>query len=200
MGNAREVGIHDLEIGGRLRKGLRPVEPDPSLPRFEFEDRSRPGAFPKMFLQYVKSGALASCQGGVGYGFPAVQLRVILLDASTREGLGTEASFEAASHFAFQKAFDSARCIILEPIMKFEVQTPDAYLGDVLGDLNRRRAAIEAMDHTETLATIRGTVPISEMFGYSTSLRSQSQGRAGFSMEPHAYAPIPPERAKDFAL
>ncbi len=84
--------------------------------------------------------------------------------------------------------------------MKFEVQTPDAYLGDVLGDLNRRRASIESMDHTETLATIRGTVPISEMFGYSTSLRSQSQGRAGFSMEPHAYAPIPPERAKDFAL
>ncbi len=176
------------------------LEPDPALPKYEFDDRSTPGAFPKQFLQYVKSGALSSCQGGVGYGFPAVQLRVILLDAGTREGQASETAFEAASHFAFQKAFDAAKCVILEPIMRFEVQTPDAYMGDVLGDLNRRRAVISEVDHVETIALIRGTVPISEMFGYSTSLRSQSQGRAGYSMEPHSYAPVPPERAKDFLL
>jgi elongation factor G len=107
-------------------------------------------------------------------------------------------AFEAASSLAFRDAFESVPCVVLEPIMRFEVQTPDAYMGDVLGDLNRRRATIEAVEHTEELTTIRGLVPISEMFGYSTAVRSQSQGRASYSMEPHSYAPVPPERAKDF--
>ncbi|MCG3133730.1 MAG: Elongation factor G [Planctomycetes bacterium] len=176
------------------------IEPDESVSKAEFADRTAPGAYPRQFQQYVRSGALASCQGGVGYGFPSVQLRIALLDAATREGQGTEAAFEAAASLAFQRAFESAGCVVLEPIMKFEVQTPDAYMGDVLGDLNRRRATIDDVDHAEGIRLIRGRVPISEMFGYSTALRSQSQGRAGFSMEPLTYAPVPPERAKDFAF
>jgi elongation factor G len=176
------------------------IEPYPSLTKPEYQDRTAPGAYPKLYAQNVRSGAMASCMGGVGYGFPSVQLRVLVLAASTREGQGTEAAFEAASNLAFQKAFDSASCVVLEPIMHFEVQTPDAYMGDVLGDLNRRRAVIEDVDAVEGVRFIRGLVPISEMFGYSTVLRSLSQGRAGYSMEPHSYAPVPPERARDFAL
>ncbi|MCE9636153.1 MAG: elongation factor G [Planctomycetes bacterium] len=176
------------------------LEPDASLPKAEYEDRAVPGSYPRIFAQYLKSGAMASCQGGVGYGFPSVQIRVIVLAASTREGEGTEAAFEAASNLAFQRAFDGAQCVVLEPIMRFEAQTPDAYMGDVLGDLNRRRALIEDVDAVEGVRFIRGTVPISEMFGYSTTLRSISQGRASYSMEPHAYAAVPPERAKDFGM
>jgi elongation factor G len=202
-GEAAE-GEHAFEhlVGERMqyaRVRIR-IEPDPSLHRPEFEDRTPPGSYPRQFQQYVRSGALASCQGGVGYGFPVVHLRVVLVAASTREGQATEAAFEAAGSLAFQRAFESAPCVILEPIMRFEVQTPDAYMGDVLGDLNRRRAVIEDVDHHEGVRIIRGTVPVSEMFGYSTALRSLSQGRAGFSMEPHSYAPVPPERARDFAL
>jgi elongation factor G len=185
------------ERGHFARVKLR-LDPVASLPKVEFLDMSRPGAIPKQFAPNVKSGVLTSCQGGVGFGFPVVQLRVIVTDAGTRESEASDVAFEAASSLAFRDAFESVPCVVLEPIMRFEVQTPDAYMGDVLGDLNRRRATIEAVEHTEDLTTIRGLVPISEMFGYSTAVRSQSQGRASYSMEPHSYAPVPPERAKDF--
>lgn len=191
----RMVGEKTVYARVRVR-----IEPDPALARPEYEDRTAPGSYPRLFAQNVRSGAMASTQGGVGYGFPSVQIRVIVLEAATREQQGSEAAFEAASNLAFQRAFDQARCVVLEPIMRFEVQTPDAYMGDVLGDLNRRRAVIDDVDAHEGVRFIRGTVPISEMFGYSTTLRSLSQGRAGYSMEPHSYAPVPPERAKAFAF
>jgi elongation factor G len=185
------------EKGHFARVRLR-LEPLPSSPKVEFLDLSRPGTIPKQFAPNVKSGVLTMCQGGVGNGFPVVQLRVTVLDAATRDNEASEVAFEAASSLAFRDAFESVGDVLLEPIMKFEVLTPDAYMGDVLGDLNRRRATIEAVEHAEDLTTIRGLVPISEMFGYSTAVRSQSQGRASYSMEPHSYAPAPPERAKDF--
>jgi elongation factor G len=181
----------------RVRVRLEPV---PSLARPEFVDASRPGAIPRQFLGNVRSGVLASCQGGVGYGFPVVQLRITVVDAATREHEASEIAFEAAASLAFRDAYESVPAVLLEPIMRFEVQTPGAYMGDVLGDLNRRRATIESVDHTADLATIRGLVPVSEMFGYSTTVRSLSQGRASYSMEPHSYAPVPPERARDFGL
>ena len=176
------------------------LEPVASLAKVEFVDISKPGSVPKQLLPNVKSGVFSSCEGGVGYGFPVVQLRATLVDAATREGEATETAFEAATSFAFREAFDAVPCVVLEPIMKFEVQTPDPYMGDVLGDLNRRRAVIEDVEQVQGVRSIRGTVPISEMFGYSTALRSLSQGRAGYSMEPHSYAPVPPERAKAFAF
>jgi elongation factor G len=187
------------EKGHYARVKLR-LEPVASLSKPEFLDMSRPGAVPKQYQPNVKSAVLASCQGGVGYGFPVVQLRAAVVDASTRENEASEIAFEAAASLAFRDAFESVPCVVLEPIMKFEVTTPEAYMGDVLGDLNRRRATIESVDHADELTFIRGLVPISEMFGYSTAVRSQSQGRASYSMEPHSYAPVPPERAKAFAF
>jgi elongation factor G len=183
------------EKGHYARVKLR-LDPVASLVKPEFVDMSRPGSIPKQFQPNVKSAVLASCQGGVGFGYPVVQLRATVIDASTRENDASEVAFEAATSLAFRDAFESVPCVVLEPIMKFEVTTPEAYMGDVLGDLNRRRATIESVDHAEELTIIRGLVPISEMFGYSTAVRSQSQGRAGYSMEPHSYAPVPPERAK----
>jgi len=197
---AEAASVFDRVIGEKAhfaRVKLR-LDPAPQSSKVEFLDMSRPGSIPKQFVPNVKSAVLTSCQGGVGYGFPVVQLRATVVDAGSRENDASEIAFEAAASFAFRDAFESVPCVVLEPIMKFEVQTPDAYMGDVLGDLNRRRASIESVDHAEDLTTIRGLVPISEMFGYSTAVRSQSQGRASYSMEPHSYAPVPPERAKAF--
>jgi elongation factor G len=187
------------EKGHYAKVRLR-LDPRPELAKAEFLDLSRPGAIPKQFAPNVKSAVLTSFQGGAGCGLPVVQLRATVIDASTRDNEASDVAFEAAASLAFRDAFDSVPFVVLEPIMKFEVQTPAEYMGDVLGDLNRRRATIESVDHTEVLATIRGLVPISEMFGYSTAVRSQSQGRASYSMEPHSYAPVPPERARDFGF
>ncbi len=191
----RVVGEKTQYARVRLR-----VDPDPALPRVAFVDMADPSQMPRRFLPNVQSGALSSAQGGVGYGYPCVQLRVTLLEGATREGEGTEAAFEAAASRAFQEAFEAAGCVVLEPIMQFEVQTPEQYMGDVLGDLNRRRATIQEMLEEEGTRVVRGVVPVSEMFGYSTALRSQSQGRASYSMEPHSYAPVPPERAPQFGF
>ena len=176
------------------------VDHDASLPRPQFLNFAGPDTLPKQFLPNIQSGALSSAEGGVGVGYPAVQLRITCLEASTRDNDGTEAAFEAAAARAFQEAFEAAGCVVLEPIMVFEVQTPEQYMGDVLGDLNRRRAIIQDMLEEEGTRCIRGTVPISEMFGYSTALRSQSQGRASYSMEPHSYAPVPPHQSERFAF
>ena len=176
------------------------VDPVPELGKVDFVPGFAIQNVPRAYRENVVSGALSSCQGGVGVGYPVVQLRITLLEAGTREGEGTEAAFEAASSLAFRDAYESVECVVLEPIMKFEVQTPDQYLGDVLGDLNRRRAVIEQVEAHGEVQSIKGTVPISEMFGYSTALRSVSQGRAGYSMEPHSYAAVPPERRQDFLL
>jgi len=176
------------------------VDPDPKLMKPMFVNFASETTLPRRFVPNVESGALSSAEGGVGFGYPCVQMRVICTDASTRDNEGTDAAFEAASTRAFQEAFEAAGCVVLEPIMKFEVQTPEQYMGDVLGDLNRRRADIRQMAEEEGVRCIRGTVPISEMFGYSTALRSQSQGRARYSMEPLSYAPVPPEVAARFAF
>jgi elongation factor G len=176
------------------------VDHDANLSKPQFLNFAGETTMPKRFVPNVESGAVSSAEGGVGIGYPSVQLRITCLEGETRESEGTEAAFEAAATRAFQEAFEAAGCVVLEPIMKFEVQTPEQYMGDVLGDLNRRRADIHEMLDEEGTRCIRGTIPISEMFGYSTTLRSLSQGRASYSMEPHSYAPVPPEKAAQFAF
>ncbi len=191
----RMVGEKNVYARVKIRVDAAPNVVKPEFMNFAGED-----TLPKRFLPNVESGALSSAEGGVGFGYPCVQLRVTCLSAGTRENDGTEAAFEAAATRAFQEAYEAAGCVVLEPIMKFEVQTPDQYMGDVLGDLNRRRADIQEMAEEEGVRCIRGSVPISEMFGYSTALRSQSQGRASYSMEPLSYAPVPPEVAARFTF
>jgi elongation factor G len=130
----------------------------------------------------------------VDVGVKAVEFTVHPADA-------TESAFEAAAAQAFGAAFDKAGAVLLEPVMSVSVHTPEEFLGAVLGDLQRRRATIESIETPSAgIRVIKGGVALAEMFGYSTSLRSVSQGRAAFTMEPRAYAPVPPERAKGMVL
>ncbi len=201
-GTAEAEHVFERIVGEKAQYARVKIRVDhvQGLAKPQFVNFARPDTLPKRFAPNVESGALSSAEGGVGVGYPAVQLRITCIEAQTRDNEGTEAAFEAAAARAFQDAFEAAGCVVLEPVMKFEVQTPEQYMGDVLGDLNRRRAVIQELLEEEGTRCIHGTVPISEMFGYSTALRSQSQGRASYSMEPHSYEPVPPERAAQFAF
>ena len=127
------------------------------------------------------------------YGFPLSQVRAILHDAKFREGESTEPAFRYAVSNAVQQILSRAGTNILEPIMKIEVRTPEEYMGDVTGDMAARRAAIENVSMRGHLQVVTAAVPLREMFGYSTSLRSLSQGRATYTMEPLRYSVAPPE-------
>ncbi|SPW32016.1 Elongation factor G [Edwardsiella tarda] len=124
-------------------------------------------------------------------GYPVVDLGVRLHFGSYHDVDSSELAFKLAASIAFKEAFKRAKPVLLEPIMKVEVETPEDYMGDVIGDLNRRRGMIEGMEDTATGKTVRAQVPLSEMFGYATDLRSQTQGRASYSMEFLKYAEAP---------
>jgi elongation factor G len=152
---------------------------------------------PSQFRNAVRSGVRSSEQGGCGLGYPCVNVGVRLVDFTAHPTDSTETAFEAAASQAYGDAFDRAGAVLLEPVMSVSVHCPEEFLGNVLGDLQRRRASIENIETPAAgLRIIRGVVALAEMFGYSTSLRSVSQGRAAFSMEPRAYAPVPAERAR----
>jgi len=156
---------------------------------------------PPVYRNAVRAGVRSSEQGGCGLGYPTVNVGCRLLESTVHPQDSTEAAFEAAASQAFGEAFDAAGAVLLEPVMSVVVHTPEEFLGNVLGDLQRRRAVIENIENPGPgIRVIRGEVALAEMFGYSTSLRSVSQGRAGFSMEPRSYGPVPPERARGMIL
>ncbi|KAA1308119.1 elongation factor G, partial [Escherichia coli] len=124
--------------------------------------------------EQLKSGVLA--------GYPIVDVKVALFDGSYHDVDSSEIAFKIAASMAFKEGFMKAKPVLLEPIMKVEVETPEDYMGDVIGDLNRRRGMIDGMDDVATGKIVRAQVPLSEMFGYATDLRSQTQGRASSSM------------------
>ena len=149
----------------------------------------------------VRSGVRSAEQGSCGLGYPCYGVGANLVDFTIHPQDTTEAAMEAAAAQSFSDAFDRAGAVLLEPVMSVAVITPEEFLGAVLGDLQRRRAVIEAIENPGPgTRTIRGVVALAEMFGYSTSLRSVSQGRAAFTLEPRSYAPVPPERAKGMVL
>jgi len=127
-------------------------------------------------------------------------LRVTVLAAAYHPQESTAPAYHASSATAFQLALDKAGVVILEPVMRFEIQVPDLYYGTVSMDLDRRRASIEDVTLEQDLRLIRGRVPLSEVFGYSGTLRSLSQGRGSISLEPHSYSPVPPGVAERFRL
>ena len=128
--------------------------------------------------------------GGVLAGYPVLNVKVTLYDGSFHEVDSSEIAFKIAGSMAFKDAVMKAKPVLLEPIMKVEVVTPEQYLGDVMGDLNSRRARIEGMESYKEMQTIKSKVPLSEMFGYSTTLRSSSQGRASYTMEFSSYEEV----------
>jgi elongation factor G len=158
---------------------------------FQFVNDIFGGSIPKEFIPAIQKG-FESCMGaGVLAGFPVEHMRVRIFDGSFHQVDSDSMSFELCAKQGYREAGRQAKPIILEPIMKVEVLTPDQYMGDVTGDLNRRRAMLEGMDSRNNLQVIKAKVPLSEMFGYVTQLRSLSSGRASSTMEFSHYAQAP---------
>lgn len=150
---------------------------------YKFQNEVVGGVVPKEYIPAVDKGVQEQMKNGVLAGYPIVDIQVTIYDGSYHDVDSSEMAFKIAGSMAFKEGFMKAKPVLLEPIMKVEVETPEDYMGDVMGDLNRRRGIIEGMDDTATGKTVRVQVPLSEMFGYATDLRSQTQGRASYSME-----------------
>ena len=167
------------------------VEPNESGKGYEFINKIVGGAIPKEYIPAVDAGIKGAMQAGVLAGYQVVDVKVTLYDGSFHEVDSSEMAFKIAGSQAFKEAMRKANPVILEPIMKVVVVVPEEYMGDVIGDLNSRRGQVEGMDSRGGTQEIRAKVPLSEMFGYSNDLRSTTQGRGQFSMEPCCYIEIP---------
>ena len=167
------------------------VEPNESGKGYEFENKIVGGAIPKEFIPCVDQGIQGAMQAGVLAGYQVVDVKVTLLDGSFHEVDSSELAFKICGSMAFKEACEKAGPTLLEPIMKVVVTAPDEYMGDVMGDLNSRRGLISGTEVQPGSAEITANVPLSSMFGYATDLRSKTQGRANYSMEPSHYVELP---------
>ena len=181
------------QTGGRGQYGhvYLKLEPQQRGDGFEFVDAIKGGVVPREYIPAVQKGVEEAMTSGVLGGYPVVDVKVTLYDGSYHEVDSSEFSFKSAGMLAFREGSRRAKPVLLEPIMDVEVVTPEEYMGSVNGDLNSRRGVIVAMEEAPAGKTIRCEVPLSEMFGYATSLRSATQGRATYSMEFTKYAPAP---------
>ncbi len=181
------------QSGGRGQYGhvWLKLEPQESGKGFEFVNAIVGGAIPREFINPVEKGVKEQMENGVIGGFPVVDVKVTLFDGSFHDVDSSEVAFKVAASQAFKEGAKKAKAVILEPIMSVEAVTPKDYLGDVTGDLNRRRGIVLGMEDTVAGNVVKAEVPLSEMFGYSTSLRSMSQGRATYTMEFTKYAELP---------
>ena len=149
------------------------------------------GAIPKEYIPAVDAGIQGAMQAGVLAGYPVVDVKVTLYDGSFHEVDSSEMAFKIAGSMAFKEACRKAGPVLLEPIMKVSVIVPDDYLGNVIGDLNSRRGQIQGQENRTGATQVDSLVPLANMFGYATDLRSSTQGRGQYSMEPHSYVQIP---------
>ncbi|GAB2652572.1 elongation factor G [Vibrio panuliri] len=197
-GTAEVEGKFVRQSGGRGQYGHVWIKLEPSElgEGFVFVDEIVGGAVPKEYISSVAKGIEEQMNSGVLAGYPVLDIKATLFDGSYHDVDSSEMAFKIAGSMAFKKGALEASPVILEPMMKVEVTTPEDWMGDVVGDLNRRRGMIEGMDEGHAgLKIIRAQVPLSQMFGYATDLRSATQGRASYSMEFHEYAEVP----KNFA-
>ena len=184
------------QTGGRGQYGhiwvkLEPTYGDEDAPNFEFVDAIVGGAVPREYIPAVAKGLEEQMANGVIAGYPLINVRATLHDGSFHEVDSSEMAFKIAGSMAMREGAVRAKPVLLEPIMSVEVVTPEDYMGDVVGDLNRRRGLIDGMDENPAGKIVRASVPLAEMFGYSTDLRSATQGRATFTMEFSRYAQVP---------
>ena len=181
------------QSGGRGQYGhvWLKLEPQESGKGFEFVNAIVGGAIPREFINPVEKGVIEQMENGVIGGFPVVDVKVTLYDGSFHDVDSSEVAFKVAASQCFKEGAKKAKPVILEPVMSVEAVTPKDYLGDVTGDLNRRRGIVLGMEDTVMGNIVKAEVPLSEMFGYSTSLRSMSQGRATYTMEFTKYAELP---------
>ncbi len=199
---AEGEGKHVKQSGGRGQYGhvclrLEPVDPTvEGAQNYEFVDEITGGTIPREFIPAVDKGAKEAMNKGILAGYPVINVKVAVHFGSYHDVDSSEVAFKIATHKAFKDAFMKANPQILEPIMDVEVTTPEDYVGDVMGDLSSRRGRIEGQEQRGTATIIRCKVPLSEMFGYATDLRSFSQGRASYSMQFSHYDPVPAQISK----
>jgi elongation factor G len=173
------------------------MEPAETGAGFVFEDKIVGGVIPREYIAPVEQGIKEALENGVLAGYPMVDVKVELIYGSYHEVDSSEMAFKIAGSMAFKEAAKRASPVLLEPMMNVEVVVPDAYMGDVLGDLSSRRGKIGGMTQRGEAQVIAATVPLAEMFGYSTKLRSMSQGRAVYSMEFAHYEEVPKSKAEE---
>ncbi len=188
-----EEGKFIRQSGGRGQYGhcILTIEPQPMNKGFEFVNDVKQGRIPREYIPAVEKGVREALDGGALAGFPLVDIKVTLIDGSYHDVDSNEMAFKICGAMALRSGCQKASPTILEPIMKCEATTPEQYAGDVIGDLNSRRAKISEMGDRGHLKFVKCTVPLSEMFGYATVVRSISQGRASFTMEPSHYEEVP---------
>jgi elongation factor G len=196
---AKAEGRFIRQTGGRGQYGdvwleLGPLEPGGG---FEFVNKIVGGSIPREYISAVEAGVKEAMDSGVLAGYPVIDLRATVYDGSYHEVDSSEMAFKIAGSMAFKAAAEKAGPTLLEPIMKVEVTTPEAFVGDVIGDLNSRRGHVESMTPSGKVHLIRAQVPLAEMFGYATAMRSMTQGRAAYSMEPSHYQAVPQSIAEE---
>ena len=187
------------QTGGRGQYGHVVLNLEPTGPGggYEFVDKVTGGVIPKEYIPAVDAGIQDAMQSGVLAGFPVVDLRATLVYGSYHDVDSSEMAFKIAGSMCFKEACRRASPVLLEPIMAVEVVSPDDYLGDVIGDLASRRGHVEGMDQRGNNQVVRAQVPLAEMFGYATDLRSRSQGRATYTMQFKSYQEVPESVAKE---
>ena len=181
------------QSGGKGQYGdvwfeMEPLEPGKGI---EFESKIVGGAVPKEYVKPIEQGIREAAESGILAGYPVIDFKATLVDGSYHEVDSSEMAFKIAASMAFKEGCKQAKSVILEPIMKVEITVPEEYMGDVIGDVNSRRGRMEGMDGNDGMQEIHAFIPLSEMFGYATDLRSKTQGRGTYSMEPSHYEEVP---------
>ncbi len=189
------------QSGGKGQYGHVKIRIEPSEPGagYSFENKIVGGAIPKEYIPAIDAGVQGAMQAGVLAGYNVVDVKCTLLDGSYHEVDSSEMAFKIAASMAFKEAMRKADPVLTEPIMKVVVNVPESYMGDVIGDLNSRRGQVSGMEARTGSQEITASVPLSEMFGYSTDLRSKTQGRGVYSMEPSHYTEVPKSVAESIA-
>ncbi|MCI8273681.1 MAG: elongation factor G [Clostridia bacterium] len=181
------------QSGGKGQYGdvwfeMEPLEPGKGI---EFESKIVGGAVPKEYIKPIEQGMREAAESGILAGYPVIDFKVSLVDGSYHEVDSSEMAFKIAASMAFKEGCKQGKAVILEPIMKVEITVPEEYMGDVIGDVNSRRGRMEGMEANDGMQEIKSFIPLSEMFGYATDLRSKTQGRGTYSMEPSHYEEVP---------
>ena len=212
LGSAEAEGKYIKQTGGRGQYGhvkirikkMEPIDPEKKMPKnvtredhFEFINNIKGGVVPQEFIAPVEKGLREAMARGFLAGFPMVDISVDLYDGSYHDVDSSEIAFKIAASMAFQEAASKAKAVILEPIMRVEVIVPDQFMGDITGNLSGKRAQIEGMDERGLSKVVRAKVPLSEMFGYTTTLRSMTEGRGSMTMEFDHYDTVPKNIADD---
>ena len=181
------------QSGGRGQYGdvwleMEPLEPGKGI---EFESKIVGGVVPKEYVKPIEEGVREAAENGILAGYPVIDFKATLVDGSYHEVDSSEMAFKIAASMAFKEGCKQAKSVLLEPIMKVEITVPEEYMGDVIGDVNSRRGRMEGMEAKNGSQEIRAFIPLSEMFGYATDLRSKTQGRGTYAMEPSHYEEVP---------